>query len=206
MVAIEIHTGTNGIKALARHAVALDPNAAMRMRYISAPQADVFTNTPFSTLVARRAEVTLPQDKVTVRAQDIFDALTSCEPNRDFAEADSLWPGALPPADGFTAVEELPAGVVAELGEKGREVARQFQGPLGPPASLLDQTIIEVNGAHKIPMRMIFTAQSFGLIPGANVPANIPRIMRVAVNGRWIRLDSAFGSVYYNEAPSLFSL
>ncbi|MDO4908779.1 MAG: hypothetical protein Q3962_02865 [Corynebacterium sp.] len=206
MVAVEILEGTKGIKALARHAIALDSQAAMRFRYIQEPLTDILVTTPFNTLVGRRASTRLGQDKVIVRAQDIFDALNSCEPNRDFATADALWPGALPPAEGFQLEEEFPAGIVAELGQKGKDLARQFNGPLGPPKSLLDQTVIEVNNDHKISMRMIFTAQSFGLIPGPAVPESVPRIMRLAVAGHWLRLDSAFGSVYFNEAPSLFSL
>ena len=78
---------------------------------------------------------------------------------------------------------------------------------MGPPSSLLNQTVITVeNGEDKveIPMRMIFACTNLGLIPGFAAPMNVPRHLRVAGKGRWVRVDAPFGSVYHSTRLSLF--
>ena len=98
-------------------------------------------------------------------------------------------------------LDTLPVSVVRSLADEGQSLARQFSGPMGPPASLLDQTVItvehDVSGTKvEIPMRMIFTCTSLGLIPGFSAPMDIPRHIRVSAAGRWVRLDAPFGTVY----------
>ena len=95
-----------------------------------------------------------------------------------------------------------------ELSDKGQQLARQFSGPLGPPASLLNQTVVTVTGPENqevgIPMRMIFACTNLGLIPGFAAPMDIPRHLRVSGLGRWVRVDAPFGSVYRSTRLSLF--
>ena len=89
-------------------------------------------------------------------------------------------------------------------------MARQFSGPLGPPRSLLNQTVLTVDSeqetggsAVEVPMRMIFTCTSLGLIPGPGAPVELPRHLRIATAGRWVRMDAPFGSVYHSTALNL---
>lgn len=119
----------------------------------------------------------------------------------------AAWPGALPPASGFVARDEVPVGVASRLADEGRSLARQFSGPAGPPRSLLDAVVLTADAESlqpvEIPMRMIFACTSLGLIPGFDAPAGIPRHLRVATCGGWVRLDAPFGSVYRTSGLNL---
>ena len=92
--------------------------------------------------------------------------------------------------------------------DKGRELARQFSGALGPPKSLLDSTVLTVDAESaqpvEVPMRMIFTCTALGLIPGFAAPIDVPRHLRIATAGRWVRMDAPFGSVYHATGLGLF--
>ena len=108
----------------------------------------------------------------------------------------------------FTVRDEVPVSVARQLADKGRELARQFSGPMGPPKSLLDSTVLTADAESaspvEIPMRMIFTCTSLGFIPGFAAPIDIPRHLRVSTAGRWVRLDAPFGSVYHSTGLGLF--
>ena len=104
-------------------------------------------------------------------------------------------------------VDTLPVTVVRDLSDKGQQLTRQFSGPMGPPSSLLNQTVVTVEGdgaTVEIPMRMIFACTNLGLIPGFSAPMDVPRHLRVAQLGRWVRLDAPFGSIYRSTRLSLF--
>lgn len=167
---------------------------------------DVFVTTPFQVVASRRIEGTASRDGAVVSAVELIDALRAGTETIGAAR-DPNWPGALPPAEGFTLVDNIPVSIVRELADKGQALARQFSGPLGPPASLLDQTVLTVEGeagTAEITMRMIFTCTSLGLIPGFSAPMDIPRHLRVSVSGRWVRVDAPFGTVYRSTTLSLF--
>lgn len=188
---LTITNGEQGLKALLSRAVALDANALLRLQ----PKGDVieaFVTTPFEVLASRRVTGTVEGDTV-FRAADWTPALAA-------------WPGALPPVSGFEELDIIPVDVVRELADQGRDLARQFSGPLGPPKSLLDQTVLEVtSGTNRaeITMRAIFTCTSLGLIPGIATHPDIPRHLRVATAGRWTRIDAPFGSVYQSKGLAL---
>ena len=101
----------------------------------------------------------------------------------------------------------MPVGVARRLADEGRNLARQFSGPAGPPKSLLDGIVLTADADSdnpvEIPMRMIFACTALGLIPGFEAPAEIPRHLRVSSCGRWTRLDAPFGSVYRNAGLGL---
>ena len=170
---------------------------------------DIFVTTPFDCLAARRVKGTVSRDKAVVALKDLDAALaagrTEIGPARD-----SRWPGALPPAEGFAERDVVPVAVVRDLADQGRRLARQFSGPLGPPRSLLNQTVLTVDaeqetgaGTVEVPMRMVFTCTSLGFIPGPGAPAEVPRHLRIATSGRWVRMDAPFGSVYHATALNL---
>ena len=101
----------------------------------------------------------------------------------------------LSPEFGLGAAE---AGAAASIAEIVR---------MGPPPSLLNQTVVTVEGngqTVEIPMRMIFACTNLGLIPGFSASMDIPRHLRVSSLGRWVRLDAPFGSIYRSTRLSLF--
>lgn len=202
---LRILDGAPGLQSLIGRSVDLDASASVRFRQLG-EWVDVFVTTPFQVVASRRIQGTASRDGAVVSAMELLDAL------RDNSETigparDPNWPGALPPAEGFALVDNIPVDVVRELADKGQALARQFSGPLGPPASLLDQVVLTVEGeagTAEITMRMIFACTSLGLIPGFAAPLDIPRHLRVSVTGRWVRLDAPFGTVYRSTRLSLF--
>ena len=206
MVEVRIERGARGLTALLSRALALDAQASARIQEVGEGQLDVFVTTPFDAIASRRTSGTTTHPGATVSARAMLDALKSGEAEVGPAR-DAAWPGALPPASGFIAREEVPIGVARRLADEGCNLARQFSGPAGPPRSLLDGVVLTADADSdnpvEIPMRMIFACTSLGLIPGFEAPAEIPRHLRVASSGSWVRLDAPFGSVYRSTRPNL---
>ena len=206
MVAVRIERGARGITALLSRALALDAQASARIQEVGEGQLDVFVTTPFDAIASRRTSGSTTHPGATVSARAMLDALKAGAAEVGPAR-DAAWPGALPPASGFIAREEVPIGVARRLADEGRNLARQFSGPAGPPRSLLDGVVLTADADSdapvEIPMRMIFACTALGLIPGFEAPAEIPRHMRVSTSGSWVRLDAPFGSVYRSTRPNL---
>ena len=199
---LPISSGAAGLRALLQRAVALDPLALVRFS-ASKSHVDVFVTTPFGVLAARRVVGSASRHGAVVKAATLVE-------NFQAPAIDATWPhGALPPTEGFELLDEIPAQVVHQLAEQGRALARQFSGPLGPPSSLLDQTIITVTGVGgqaEIPMRMIFALSSLALIPLFDADLDVPRHLRVSRCGSWVRIDAPFGSVFRNSGSNLLGL
>jgi len=206
VVAVRIERGARGLTALLSRALALDAQASARIQEVGEGQLDVFVTTPFNAIASRRTSGSTTHPGATVSARAMLDALKAGAAEVGPAR-DAAWPGALPPASGFIAREEVPIGVARRLADEGRNLARQFSGPAGPPRSLLDGVVLTADADSdapvEIPMRMIFACTALGLIPGFEAPAEIPRHMRVATSGSWVRLDAPFGSVYRSTRPNL---
>lgn len=202
---LQITGGAPGLQALVGRATGLDASASARFRQLG-ETVDVFVTTPFEIVASRRITGTAGRDGAVVGANDLLNALLN-ETEEIGPARDPNWPGALPPEAGFTLVDNIPVAVVRELADQGQALARQFSGPMGPPASLLNQTVLTVSNEQQeaeITMRMIFTCTSLGLIPGFAAPIEVPRHLRVSVAGRWVRLDAPFGTVYRSTGLSLF--
>lgn len=206
MVEVRIERGARGLTALLSRALALDAQASARIQEVGEGQLDVFVTTPFDAIASRRTSGSTTHPGATVSARAMLDALKSGAAEVGPAR-DAAWPGALPPASGFIAREEVPIGVARRLADEGRNLARQFSGPAGPPRSLLDGVVLTADADSdnpvEIPMRMIFACTALGLIPGFEAPAEIPRHLRVSTSGSWVRLDAPFGSVYRSTRPNL---
>ncbi|MEZ2122824.1 MULTISPECIES: hypothetical protein [unclassified Corynebacterium] len=208
---ITVTAGAEGLSALLSRAIGIDADASARFRKRTDGTVDVFVTTPFDVVATRRIGGVPGRDGAVVRAADLRDALT--EQRTDIGPArDIAWPGALPPAEGYILLDTLPVTVVRQLADQGQALARQFSGPLGPPQSLLDQTVLTVTAPEEectsaeITMRMVFTCTSLGLIPGPAAPESIPRHLRVSTSGTWVRVDAPFGSVYRNTRQSVLQL
>lgn len=195
---LEIESGGPGLISLLGRAVGLDAAASARFRKLDGSAIDVFVTTPFEVTASRRITGAVSRDGAVVAASDLLNSVQAGARSIGLAR-DPNWPGALPPASGFALVDTVPVTVVRHLADEGQSLARQFSGPLGPPASLLNQTVLTVEGGGhsvEIPMRMVFTCTSLGLIPGFSAAMDIPRHLRVSAVGRWVRIDAPFGTVY----------
>lgn len=202
---LSIQAGGRNLQALLARAIGIESTASARFRQLSPDTVDVFVTTPFGVTASRRIKGVAGRDGAAVGASDLLRALD--EGTEEIGNArDASWPGSLPPVSGFKLVDDIPVTIVRQLADQGQALARQFSGPLGPPSSLMDQEVITVEGngnTAAIPMRTVFTCTSLGLIPGFAAPDDVPRHLRVSVNGRWTRVDAPYGSVYHSSGLGL---
>lgn len=205
---LSVTAGAPGLSTLVRRAVALDSTALARFQEVGGGLVDVFVTTPFECLAARRVRGSASRDGAVVLGGDLTRALQTGSSEVGAAHGAS-WPGALPPAEGFVERDTVPVGVARRLADEGKALARQFSGPAGPPRSLLGSTVLTADAESEQPvgieMRMIFACTALGLIPGFEAPDGVPRHLRIATAGRWIRLDAPFGSVYRNRGLGLLA-
>ncbi|CAB0611974.1 hypothetical protein FRC0129_01817 [Corynebacterium diphtheriae] len=197
-VSLTVQSGQSGLTSLLQRAVGLDASSYARLQQVG-EAVNVFVTTPFDVIASRRVLGTSSSDGAVLRSADLL--ATGSGP-----AVPAGWLGALPPAEGFELVDEIPVAVARQLADQGQALAKQFSSSLGPPVSLLNQTVLTVTGNNTsvdIPMRMIFACTSLGFIPRMNAPERIPRHLRVSQSGRWTRIDAPFGSVYRSEVIGL---
>lgn len=189
----------------------LDPATVVRLRRRGPGLVTAWVATGFEALATRTIAAELIADDVTVGAETILAALTAPGPIDLGYSLDSAWRGALPPAAGFGHIDDLPARTLVELAERGAELAKEHGSGHGPPASLLDQTVITVSAEQdqvQIPMRVVFALTSMDFIPHSGdraEPNRIPpgELVRVRASRTWLRLDARYGSVARRRAGSL---
>ncbi|HSK97950.1 MAG TPA: hypothetical protein VK891_15105, partial [Euzebyales bacterium] len=124
--------------AFVARAVRLDGQTVVRLRNRDGGRVDAWVATPFDVLATRTVRGAVEPSDVTVSGNDLLAALSVSRADRvDPGRAmDMQWRSALPPQAHWQVVEQLPAKVVAELTDRGLEVARENAGPHGtPPAS-----------------------------------------------------------------------
>lgn len=112
---------------------------------------------------------------------------------------DSAWRGALPPDNGFTHLDDVPAWAILELVERGTALAKEHSSAHGPPASLLDQEVLAVSAGESsvgIPMRCVFALTAMGFLPPNADVLSSEEIVRVRMHPAWLRIDARFGTVY----------
>ena len=190
---LTIASGESGLRALLLRAHGLDEQATVRFRQLG-EQVDCFVTTPFRVLASRRVVGEVSRDGAAAGVSAVLEALDSSPEKASLGPARDAM---------FVLVDELPVGVVRDLADQGRALARQFSGPMGPPASLMDQTVITATSSSgdtsvEVPMRAVFACTALQLIPGGSAPEEIPRQLRVSSVGRWLRIDAPFGSVYFS--------
>jgi hypothetical protein len=100
----------------------------------------------------------------------------------------------------------VPAAELQGLAERGLVVARENAGPHGPPAALLDQTVLTVRGdgpgpAVKVPLRVLFALSGMGFL-GEEGGAEAGTV-RVSATGAWLRLDARYGGVVRRRITAL---
>ncbi|MFI6773273.1 hypothetical protein [Nocardia sp. NPDC050412] len=184
-------------------AIRLDPAAVVRMRRRGERYVSAWVATGFEALAVRTVVAELGVDDVTVGADLVLAGLPSGSPIDLGYSMDSAWRGALPPDAGFEHVDDVPARTLVELAEQGVALAKEHGSNHGPPASLLDQTVLTVSAAEvrvQVPMRVVFALTAMDFIPHSGDKADSRRIppaeiVRVRATRTWLRLDARYGSV-----------
>lgn len=187
--------------AFVARVVRLDQMAAVRLRGAGST-VTAWAATPFDVLATRTVHGTLDPDEVTVVAAGLLTALAVDRATTVDPGGGGLWQGELPPKDGWVPVDEIPAAELEALTERGLTLARESAGPLGPPASLLDQTVLTVTRESgppsvKVPLRCLFALSGMGFIGGDD------GAVRVSATGTWLRLDARYGAVVRRRLTAL---
>ncbi|MFI1460989.1 hypothetical protein [Nocardia carnea] len=189
----------------------LDPAAVVRLRRRGEGLVTAWVATGFEALATRTVGAELMVDDATVGAETVLVALDAPGPIDLGYSLDSAWRGALPPTSGFGHIDDLPARTLVELAERGVELAKEHGSNHGPPASLLDQTVITVSADEdevQIPMRVVFALTSMDFIPHSGDRAEANRIppgesVRVRATRTWLRLDARYGSIARRRTGSI---
>ncbi|MBK1786361.1 hypothetical protein [Prauserella cavernicola] len=185
--------------AFIARAVRLDGNAVIRLRSRGPGVLEAWAATPFDVLVTRAVEGEVTPSDVSVSGSELLAALTVTPGERmdPGPPRDLLWRSELPAqgGGGWQQVDTLPAAVVADLADRGVELARENVGPQGtPPASLMDQTVLTVSGGSfeiKVPMRCLFALSGMGFVDTSVADD----VVRVTATDSWLRLDARYGAV-----------
>lgn len=191
--------------AFTARVVRLDQSAQIRL-LAHAGRVTAWAATPFDVLATRSVGGTLDPPDVTVVAAGLLTALAvDRSPTVDPGPDGGMWLGELPPSGGWAPVDDVPAAELETLMARGLEVARESAGPLGPPASLLDQTVLTVRdeGAGQtvnVPLRCLFALSGMGFLGGGE---SEPGTVRVSATGSWLRLDARFGAVVRRRLTAL---
>ncbi|MGF6886052.1 hypothetical protein ABIA39_000019 [Nocardia sp. GAS34] len=197
-------------------AVRLDPAAVIRLRRRGDRYVSAWAATGFEALAVRTVVGELGVDDVTAAGDVLLSGLQGPAANGrvDLGfSMDSAWRTALPPTSGFAHIDDVPARTLVELAERGAELASEHGSGHGPPASLLDQTVLTVTGEGdrvEVPMRVVFALTAMDFIPHAGERAEARRIapgeiVRVRATRTWLRLDARYGSVARRRGPALLA-
>lgn len=212
----------------AQRALRTDPAAVIRLRSRSPDVTVVWVATGFDVLASRVIRGRLRPADLCCGAE----VLTAAIPKSDDAgfiapgfSMDSGWRGALPPAHGFTHLDDVPARSMLDLARRGVDLTREQAGAHGPPSSLLDQDVVSVSSGDlhaKVPMRCVFALVAMGFLPQMNSgepgslstsgdgfsSVSVPEdeVVRVRVAPTWLRIDARFGSVYRRRGDSALML
>jgi hypothetical protein len=189
--------------------VRLDESAPVRLRSARG-RVTAWAPTPFEALATRSVAAEMDPADVTVQGSALLTALAVDRSEEvDLGAATGFWTGTLPPDEGWTRLEDVPARELEALTERGLTLARERGGPMGPPASLLDQTVLTVSGdvpgKVSVPMRALFALSGMGFLGGADtgVGEGDEPVVRVSATGSWMRLDARFGAVVRRRVTKL---
>jgi hypothetical protein len=191
--------GRSDLAAFVEHALRLDEAAVIRLRARSDGLLTAWVATGLDVLAVRAIAGQLSPSDLSCGADELARGLRGADASGHVDPGypmDSAWRGGLPPDTGFTHVDDVPAAVLTELAERGAGVAKEHSSAHGPPASLLDQDVLQVSSADTavgVPMRCVFALTAMGFIPES---PGAEEIVRVRLSPTWLRIDARFGSVY----------
>ena len=156
----------------------------------------MWATTPFDALVTRAIRGTVTPADVTVHAGNLLSGLAVARADEvdPGPSVDASWRSQLPPADGWVAVDSVPATVLAALAEEGATGARDRPGPAGAASTaLLDTEVLTVTGAGMrvvVNLRMVFALSGMGFAP--SLPGEQ---VRISATDAWARIDARYGAV-----------
>ncbi|SEL64417.1 hypothetical protein [Rhodococcus maanshanensis] len=192
-------------------AIRLDEAVIVRMRQRDEGQLVAFVPTGFDALAARVVSGRISPDDTSAAGDGLLNGLTAAagaDIDPGFS-MDSAWRGALPPEAGFAHIDDVPARVLIDLAQQGAALAKEHGSSHGPPASLLAQEVLSVEGAGEVvgvSMRTVFALAAMGFIPHVGsdpmtAAVDLERIdasemVRVRATRTWLRLDARFGTVF----------
>jgi hypothetical protein len=194
--------------AFVARVVRLDQAAFVRLQ-AGGGTVTAWAATPFDVLATRTVHGALEPADATMPATSLLTALTVERADTVDPGMGGLWHGELPPAQGWQPVDDVPAAELEKLAERGLAVARENAGPMGPPASLLDQTVLTVSAgaassgvgpAVKVPLRCLFALSGMGFLGDSGPDAGV---VRVSATGTWMRLDARYGAVVRRRVTAL---
>ncbi|MEV1291872.1 hypothetical protein [Pseudonocardia sp. NPDC049635] len=201
-------TERDDLGAFTARVARLDEAAAIRLT-ASGERVTAWARTPFDVLVTRSVTGTLDgAASVTAHASSLLTALAVDRADAIDPGPAAAWFDELPPEDGWTLVDDVPADELDGLAERGLALAREHAGPMGPPASLLDQTVLTVSPPQPgrpvtVPMRVLFAMSGMGFLgAGPGGVGEGPRV-RVSASGSWVRLDARYGAVVRRRVVTL---
>ncbi|GAA5135313.1 hypothetical protein [Pseudonocardia adelaidensis] len=194
--------------AFVARVVRLDQAALVRLQS-GAGTVTAWAATPFDALATRTVHGEVEPGDVTMPAAGLLTALTVERAATVDPGTGGLWHGELPPSEGWQQVDDVPAAELERLTERGLALARENAGPMGPPASLLDQTVLTVSaGARpavkvpqvKVPLRCLFALSGMGFLGDTGPDAGV---VRVSATGSWMRLDARYGAIVRRRVTAL---
>lgn len=180
-------------------ALRLDEAAVVRLRARSDGLVSAWVATGLDVLAGRVVAGRVSPDDFCCGANELARGLRDADASGDVDTGypmDSAWRGVLPPDTGFTHLDDVPAAVLTELAERGAGLAKEHGSAHGPPASLLDQDVLQVSSGDVtagVPMRCVFALTAMGFVPD---PPSEDEIVRVRLSPTWLRIDARYGSVY----------
>jgi hypothetical protein len=190
------------LTAFVERAVRLDAAAVIRLRARPGGGFTAWTATGFDVLASRVVAGTVRPDDLSVGADELARGLAAVDSSGYVDPGfpmDSAWRGALPPDSGFVHLDDVPAGLMLDLAQRGAQLAKEHSGAQGPPVSLLDQEVIRVSAADVsvgIPMRCVFALTAMGFLPPSSEAVDADEIVRIRMLRTWLRIDARYGSVY----------
>ena len=184
--------------------VRLDHTAVVRLLASASGRITAWAATPFDVLATRSVPGRLEPGDVTTPAAALLSALSVDRADTVDPGIGGLWQGLLPPEEGWAVVDTVPAAELEALTDRGLALAREHAGPLGPPASLLDQTVLTVSGDAagppvRIPLRCLFALSGMGFIGAGEAGETV----RVSATATWLRLDARYGAVVRRRITAL---
>ena len=183
--------------------VRLDPTAVVRLRATATGRVTAWASTPFDVLATRSVLGSMEPADVTTFATALLSALSVDRGDAVDPGAGGLWQGLLPPEEGWNSVDAVPAAELEGLTERGLALAREHAGPLGPPTSLLDQTVLTVSDgaapAVKIALRCLFALSGMGFVGAGEADETV----QVSATSSWMRLDARYGAVVRRRVTAL---
>ena len=189
------------LAVFAEHAQRLDEAAVIRLHTRTDDLVGAWVVTGFDVLAARVVAGRIRPLDFSCTAERLASGLRAADDTGFYDPGypmDSAWRGVLPPEGGFVHLDDVPVSVCVELARAGADLAREYGSAHGPPASLLDQEVLQVGTGPSVvgvPMRCVLALAAMRFLPETS-PEGDADVVRVRVLPAWLRIDARFGSVF----------